>query len=903
MSYPSADRNLLFAAIALQTNFVTRDQLVAAIKEWAQQKTTPLGSILCDQKVLDADTRALLDGLVDKQLTRHDGDAEASIEALGSWQSLRDVYSLVTGSDGDRSSATHAQHGSHPSTLRGNPATGSTRGLTASQRYQVRGEMINRGGLGELFMAEDTELRRDVVVKEIQGRWASDAAARERFVIEAEITGGLEHPGVVPVYGLGQYADGRPFYAMRFIKGDNLKAATERFHDPKHTHRTEGERVLAFRTLIGRFIDVCQAVAYAHSRGVLHRDLKPANVMLGKYGETLVVDWGLAKAIGRRQTTPPDATIGGDGTLRPGSGSDLSVKGQLMGTPAYMSPEQAAGRIDDLGPASDVYSLGATLYSVLTGKAPFEGKGTDVVPLVQAGKFPRPGVVKPDTPAALEAVCLKAMALKPQDRYGGPAELADDLEHWLADEPVAAWREPWRVRAGRWVRRHRTAAVAAMVLLATSTAALAVGYGLVTKERDTAITAEAQTRNEWQRAERNFINSLVTVRDMLEIAEDIAPKHPEDVTRRKQWMARIAGHIRRQLAEEPTDVGLRRLMAIVLRYQGNSLRVVNDLVDAQRCYEEAVPLLDGLESGGAADDARHLYVEILTDYSRTLLSSGQLDKALATAKEAVARIERLRQTRPQSEMDIYKVTHINSLVDLSAVLYVRGEWKETLAAADDAAKLCDPAKHPSFPNDNLYRLFWGAAEYRAGGALRELRHGNQALARHENAIAYLDWKPEDARLTRTYRQYLAVGRLELGETLSVLGMRSEAEESYRKAIQELRELKAATPALPLYQATYAVALVDQSRALADRASAKAALGEAIALLTALNKRYPHVPAYQGWLGVAHVELARLSSDGPGPLAASADAIKADELLTDVCRRFPGYARFDRAAADAKKLLK
>jgi serine/threonine protein kinase len=177
--------------------------------------------------------------------------------------------------------------------------------------------------------------------------------SRSRFVLEAEITGGLEHPGIVPVYGLGSYADGRPFYAMRFIKGDSLKDTIERFHASGRTERDPGARTVAFRELLGRFIDVCNAIAYAHSRGVLHRDLKPGNIMLGKYGETLVVDWGLAKRVDR-------AAAAEEQPLRPSatSASTETVAGAALGTPQVMSPEQAAGRLDLLGPASDVYSLG-----------------------------------------------------------------------------------------------------------------------------------------------------------------------------------------------------------------------------------------------------------------------------------------------------------------------------------------------------------------------------------------------------------------------------------------------------------------------------------------------------------------------------------------------------------------
>ena len=166
------------------------------------------------------------------------------------------------------------------------------------------------------------QLHRIVALKRIKHAQAADQNKCARFVVEAEITGRLEHPGIVPVYSLGTFDDGRPFYAMRFIRGDNLKTAIERFHQDEQAGRDPGERTLALLKLLRRFLDVCNAIAYAHSRGVLHRDLKPGNIMLGKFGETLVVDWGLAKSVGRPEPVPASATLD-DRTLVPQSGSDL----------------------------------------------------------------------------------------------------------------------------------------------------------------------------------------------------------------------------------------------------------------------------------------------------------------------------------------------------------------------------------------------------------------------------------------------------------------------------------------------------------------------------------------------------------------------------------------------------
>ena len=178
----------------------------------------------------------------------------------------------------------------------------------------------------------------------------------------------------------------------------------------------------------------------------MHRDIKPGNIIVGKYGETLVVDWGLAKPTGQRD---PMATAG-ERTLAPSSGSGDTLPGQALGTPPYMSPEQAAGELDRLGPASDVYSLGATMYCLLTGKPPFEGDLGEVLHNVQRGEFPRPRQLDPKIDPALEAVCLKAMATNPEDRYASCRALADDIERWMADEPVTAAKDRWarRLRAG-----------------------------------------------------------------------------------------------------------------------------------------------------------------------------------------------------------------------------------------------------------------------------------------------------------------------------------------------------------------------------------------------------------------------------------------------------------------------
>jgi serine/threonine protein kinase/Flp pilus assembly protein TadD len=508
MSSGAADLNLLFGIMAVQNDFVSRDALIEAMGAWVLDKSKTLGEILVDRGALTSEHHALLTSLVAAHVRLHHDDPQQSLASVASASSIRQQLNRIADADVQASLAVLGSvAGSGDPALKGNARVGAGSpdpapdpdgttpdlGHFAGMRYRILRPHA-KGGLGEVLVAEDVELHREVALKEIQRVHAHDAVSRGRFLLEAEVTGRLEHPGIVPVYGLGQYADGRPFYAMRFIHGDNLKEAIRRFHEVEKPGRDAGERRLALRQLLGRFVDVCNAVAYAHSRGVLHRDLKPGNIMLGKYGETLVVDWGLAKSVGSRQNAEGSEEVT-EATLRPSSGSGVAATemGSAIGTPAYMSPEQAAGQLDKLGPATDIYSLGATLYTLLTGRTPFEGEidRGRVLQKVQHGDFPAPRKLISDLPRALDAVCLKAMAVKPEDRYPNTRALAADIEHWMADEPVTAYREPLPPRAQRWARHHKPLVAGLTALLA---ALLVLGGGGATWLYQQHAAAEREAR-------------------------------------------------------------------------------------------------------------------------------------------------------------------------------------------------------------------------------------------------------------------------------------------------------------------------------------------------------------------------------------------------------------------------
>jgi len=499
MTSSTSDRNLLFGILALQMDFITRDGLIDAMQAWTLAKTQSLGEVLVDRELMLQSQRDVLEQLVDAHIAQHGGDAQQSLQGLSSvgitadaLQSLGDpdvqdsLLHVPSAADGEAGMLSQGSSATDPD-ADGRTLTMPPHPDQSELRFQILRPHAE-GGLGRVSIAVDREFNREVAFKEIKSQHRSSQDARQRFLLEAQVTGGLEHPGIVPVYGLGHFWDGSPFYAMRFIRGDSLKEAIDTFHQQRaegtsNVSRQAYAHDVQFRELISRFIDVCFAMEYAHSRGVLHRDLKPGNIMLGKYGETLVVDWGLAKATTDTDDTPKSSgNLDQEAPLVPASGgsSAETQMGRAMGTPQFMSPEQACGRLDELGPRTDVYSLGATLYQMLTGTEPISastmGSESDrlsvpeILQRVRKGQFPRPRSVNPDVPAGLEAICLKAMSRNPQDRYPSARALVTDLEAWMADEPVTAWEEPLSVRTRRWVRGHQVTvgiAVTALLILAT----------------------------------------------------------------------------------------------------------------------------------------------------------------------------------------------------------------------------------------------------------------------------------------------------------------------------------------------------------------------------------------------------------------------------------------------------
>ncbi len=858
MPQVNADRNLLFGIIALQMDFITRDQLVTAMQDWVLDKSQSLGEVLLKKGILAADTHGLLEALVKKHLAQHNNDPEKSLASMTSVGSVKDDLRRVADPDLQASLVrVAARPEAHDPYATRAPSIGEA--TSTGLRFRIL-RPYARGGLGEVHVARDEELAREVALKQIQESHADDRESQLRFKLEAEITGGLEHPGIVPVYGLGQYADGRPYYAMRFIRGHSLKEACERFHKADGPNRDPSERSLSMRSLLGRFVDVCNAIAYAHSRGVLHRDLKPGNIMLGKYGETLVVDWGLAKTLGG--PPPNDNTEPGEGTLTPSSGSlgSQTVMGSAMGTPQFMSPEQASGRLDQLGPASDVYSLGATLYCLLTGQPPFNDPevGT-VLTKVQRGEFPPPHEVKAGIAKPLEAICLKAMALKPADRYVSPRDLADDIEHWLADERVSAWTEPWSVTARRWVSRHMPLVVGSVTAVLVAAIGLGVATVLLTAANERERTAK-------EAAERNY-----------------------------------------QLARQAVDRYHTEVSESVLLHEPGMEPLRKKLLEAAHEYYEKFVAERGDDPGVKGELGMAIY--------RLAQITGDIDnetKAIALHQQGRAIFATLAAAEPNNpawQSDLAKGWHQLGRLHKNA---------DQLAAAEkeyqQAIKIWQPLS-AAHPQEKSYLAELARSQLGLGNVFQKTRQWEKARAMYETALEtrgkLLDGEPKN----QEYQRDFALTASNLARVYAALGeTRQKAEPAFAQALKAQEALVAQYPRISQYANDLAQSYFNLANLVGPSQDGIKMLDRAAAIWKELVNQHFDVSDFRVNLAESYMAQARIYSLIDQPAKAVNAANNALEIKKRLALEHTGIASYQedlahgyfqlgnvyRAGADATK---
>jgi serine/threonine protein kinase len=822
----AADRNLLFGILALQMDFVNRDALIAGMHAWVLDKSRLLGEILVAQNALPPKRLALLDSLVDEHLEQHGQDPEKSLAALDSSAVVRHKLGQVEDAEVQASLARILGEGA--------PEAGFPVGTTAFQPTPAESRFVilrphAKGGLGEVFVARDEELHREVALKEIQSQYSHDPVSRGRFLLEAEITGNLEHPSIVPVYGFGTYADGRPYFAMRFIRGESLKEALRRFHQAEHG--SPGLRAVELRKLLSSFLAVCQAVAFAHSRGVLNRDIKDDNIMLGKFGETLVLDWGLAKPVDRLQQEAGVSLANVPLLPAATSGSVETLAGSTVGTPGYMSPEQAAGRLDLMGPTSDVFSLGATLYCVLTGKAPFTGKdAVEVLRQVQRGDYPRPRKLNSNIPRALEAICLKALALEPRHRYPSARDLAEDLEHWLADQPVKAYPEPWTKRLARWSRRHRALVTGAAALLVTTVLALAVSLFFINQERRDKATAYQFAEEQRLRAEANFRQARQAVDIYFtQVSEDQLLHEPGMQPLREKLLKSALNYYQAFEKQRGDDPTLQKELAFAYLRWGTIAGELGSRKEAKEILKKAVAGFEQLQTTHAGDaEVQSGLGQSYVTLAYLQVFSDQVAEGEPLARKAAAVLDKLHKENPTVSEYARLLGRSHDLLGISLAL--TGKPREAEAAMLQAIAVLQQATKISAQDAEARRLLalaynnLGQTYYLLGEQGKRERALERAVANYEELV---DENKTSARL----RKDLARSLTNLGNLYYDFGRLARAEKLLSRSLVLVEQLVRENPRVTEYaeMVAYASLRLGQVHAAQGRtAAARPLLKHAVA---------------------------------------------------------------------------
>ena len=864
-------RDLLFGLLALHNGLIDQSALVRAFHTWTRAEGRPMAEILVEQGAIDVDQRFLLEALALQHIKKYAGDAEKSLAAIGVGPSTRQKLAELVDADLTQSLASVGVTSleEHSDTTLGYAVGTST---SAGQRFRVLRPHA-RGGLGAVFVALDVELNREVALKEILEPHADNPIHRAKFLVEAEITGGLEHPGIVPVYGLGHYDNGRPYYAMRFVKGDNLKQAIARFHADETLRANPGPRSLALHKLLRRFTDVCNAIEYAHSRGVLHRDIKPGNVIVGSHGETLVVDWGLAKA--KVRDSPNQTAV--ERTLIPlsASGSAETRSGQVLGTPAYMSPEQASGDLDRLGPRSDVYSLGATLYNLLTGKNPFEGDVASVLRDVVEGRFTRPRAIDPTIDPAVEALCLKAMARRPEDRYAGPKALAEDLDRWSADEPVLAYAEPWARRARRWATRNRTAVTSAAVALVVAV----FGLASVLAVQSRANVALNEKNGELTRAKEKVDtqNTLLVEANERESKANAELKAANDQVQSRFVLAQEA--IRSFSQAVSQDEMLKE----------DNLRPLRDklLRSAADFYGKLGKLLEGRPDQLSRIALGKAYFE-LGDMTHT---NGDHKVALEIYQKALATHRALAEADPASlqfQADLAKTHH-----NISALLESTGESAKALESCGRALEIRRRLADAE-PANTQFQADLAQTHHAIGWALARTGESSKATESYGRALAIQRRLAEADPSVTKFQADLATTYNDLGILRTSSGEPAKALESFDQSLAIRRRLAEVEPNAISFQSDLALSYNNIGYILAEtgeKAKAMQADGKSLEIRRRLAEANPSVTRFQAELAMSYNNTGYMLENTGKPAQAVETYGRGLAVQRRLAEAYPTVARF------------
>ncbi|QDU09695.1 serine/threonine protein kinase [Gimesia aquarii] len=505
--YSKEDRDIAFAVEVMSAAVINERQLASALANWTLHGSTLLSDHLLKKGLITQKTQIELEQrsecrlkeLWDEAIENNENTINASTFTKAALERLDESGRIakLLGISAAVSSVQNDELREHLS------------------RYQLI-HKIGQGGLGTVWLARDKELQRYVALKEIRTRKTTSKAALDRFRREAEITGRLEHPAIVPIYQLGEDAtSGQIFYVMRFLGKQTLEDAIIEYHERREAG---DDNPMLLRNLLAAFVTICQAIGHAHSRKVIHRDLKPENVAIDNFGQVIVIDWGLAKVLDDAMLND---SFSEDEFMEVIDGQ-RTLAGQVLGSPLYMAPEQAAGRLDEVNESTDIFGLGAILFAIITGHAPHEktressGSATtrELITEIASGPTPHASTANEDADPILEAICAKAMAKRSYARYTSTTALAEDVQRWMAGETVSAYKERFSQRIGRWIQHHQRLSqliAVGMIML------IVAGTTLTISARQNHLAAQQAQFEEMRSDEREVEVQLVSAAKELSV--------------------------------------------------------------------------------------------------------------------------------------------------------------------------------------------------------------------------------------------------------------------------------------------------------------------------------------------------------------------------------------------------